>query len=552
VNYPTDQELLHDYADHNSDTAFTDLVHRHIDLVYSAALRMVRDPHLAQDVTQGVFLALARTAPKLKSRPVLSGWLYRTAQNLAANTVRSDIRRRIHEQGAIAMNDLHTRESEADWGHIEVLLDAALGELSEPERDALLLRYFERKSSREIAQLLKISDEAAQKRVSRAIRRLREFFSKRNVTIGASGLVILISANAVQAAPVGLATVISTSALLTGAAVHGSSLAAVTKALTMTTIQKSLIAGTLAVTIGAGIYEAHQAAHLRAQSRSLNEQIAQLQTNEEILSNRLAEIGYSNNLSADQFKELLKLRGEVALAQAVTTDPVTKEALALKAKMEKLQRLFVEQPQYYVPEMQLLNDKEWMAIVANEDLESANGIQKALGDVRRAAKRKFAPMMQQALKSFMDSNAGQRPGIVSDLQRYFQRPVDDAILDQYKLLSPGTIDPITGRDVSDKYVVTEKQIVDLDQDPWSIGLDASGQDILAGDRAIINGFITTLQPAINAFSAANTGNAPSSLSQIKPFLATPDQQTAFNGYDKLLQNIQINYPWFHDFPATPR
>src|SRR6266496_3674193 len=171
---------------------------------------MVCDPHLAEDVTQCVFLALAKNAAQLTDRPVLSGWLHRTAQNIAAQTVRTDVRRRAREQEAAAMNELLSAGSDVSWENIAPHLDAALGELSEPDRDALLLRYFERKSAREMAQTFGISDEAAQKRVSRAVEHLREFFAKRGVAIGASGLVVVISANAVQAAPVGLAVTVST------------------------------------------------------------------------------------------------------------------------------------------------------------------------------------------------------------------------------------------------------------------------------------------------------------------------------------------------------
>ena len=156
---------------------------------------------------------------QLTDRPVLSGWLHRTAQNLAANTVRSDVRRRAREQEAAAMNELLAAEPDTVWEHIAPHLDAALGELSEPDRDALLLRYFERKSAREMAQTLGTSEDAAQKRVSRAVERLREFFAKRGVTVGASGLVVVISANAVQAAPAGLAATISTAAVLAGTTV---------------------------------------------------------------------------------------------------------------------------------------------------------------------------------------------------------------------------------------------------------------------------------------------------------------------------------------------
>src|SRR5882724_9176234 len=179
---------------------------------------MVCDAHLAEDVTQGAFVAMAQNAGRLAEHPVLSGWLHRTAQNLAANIVRSDVRRRAREQEAAAMNQLLANESDVTWKNIAPLLDAALGELNEAERDAVLLRYFERKSAREMAQILGTSEDAAQKRVSRAVDRLREFFATRGITVGAGGLVVIISANAVQAAPVGLAASISTAVVLTGTA----------------------------------------------------------------------------------------------------------------------------------------------------------------------------------------------------------------------------------------------------------------------------------------------------------------------------------------------
>src|SRR5213083_2977278 len=125
MNNLTDQQLLRDYTGSRSEAAFAELVRRHVDLVYSAALRMVRDIHLAEDVAQGVFAALAQSAPQLRDRPVLSGWLHRTTQNLAANIVRSDVRRRAREQEAAAMNELH--DPDAVWEQVAPHLDAALG-----------------------------------------------------------------------------------------------------------------------------------------------------------------------------------------------------------------------------------------------------------------------------------------------------------------------------------------------------------------------------------------------------------------------------------------
>jgi RNA polymerase sigma factor (sigma-70 family) len=203
---------------------------------------MVCDAHLAEDVTQVAFVALAQNARDLTHRPVLSGWLHRTARNLATKVVRTEARRRAREREAAAMNELLSAEADTTWKHIAPQLDAALGELSEPDRDALLLRYFERKSASEMAQTLGISDEAAQKRVNRAVERLREFFAKRGVTVGASGLAIVISANAVQAAPVGLAVTISNAAALAGTTVAATTTATASKTIAMTTIKIKLAA----------------------------------------------------------------------------------------------------------------------------------------------------------------------------------------------------------------------------------------------------------------------------------------------------------------------
>ena len=144
MNALTDQQLLRDYTERRSEEAFAKLVQRHVDHVYSAALRMVHDAHLAEDVTQSAFVALAQNARQLADQPVLSGWLHRTAQNLAIKTVRSDARRRTHEQEA-AMDGLFATEPDAVWEQIAPHLDAALRELSRADHDALTLRYFEPK-----------------------------------------------------------------------------------------------------------------------------------------------------------------------------------------------------------------------------------------------------------------------------------------------------------------------------------------------------------------------------------------------------------------------
>ncbi|MES2924386.1 MAG: sigma-70 family RNA polymerase sigma factor [Verrucomicrobiota bacterium] len=258
MNALSDPQLLHAYAERRSEAAFAELVRRHIDLVHSAALRMVNDADLAKDVSQGVFVALAKNSGKLTDHPVLSGWLHLTTRNIAAQTVRTDVRRRNREKEVASMN-AHP-ETDVPWEEIGPHLDAALGELSEPDRDAVLLRYFENKSAQEMAATLGISGEAAQKRVSRAVERLRDNFSKRGITAGIAGLSGVISVNAVQAAPVGLAASIPASVAI-----------AASKAIAMTMLQKALVATAICASLGIAIYQTSRASRLEEQNQVLRQ-----------------------------------------------------------------------------------------------------------------------------------------------------------------------------------------------------------------------------------------------------------------------------------------
>jgi RNA polymerase sigma factor (sigma-70 family) len=348
VTDQTDQQLLRDYAEHRTEAAFVELIRRHVDIVYSAALRRVGDSHLAQDVTQAAFVSLAQNARQLAAHPVLSGWLHRTTQNITANLIRANTRRHAREQEAVTMNLLLSASSnDANWQDIAPHLDAALDELDIADRDAVMLRYFEKKSASEMATQLGISDDAAQKRVSRAVERLREFFAKRGVTVGAGGLVVVITANAVQAAPVGLAVTISTAAVLAGTTLATTTTTTTIKAIAMTTIQKTIITATIAVLAGAGIYEARQAAQLQSQVKSLQqqqaplaEQIQQLQNERDDATNGLASLLADNERLNQNTAELLRLRGEVGrlrqqLSELKTSNQSGAQALQL-AQIEDL------------------------------------------------------------------------------------------------------------------------------------------------------------------------------------------------------------------------
>src|SRR6185295_10551324 len=193
---------------------FAEIVRRHLDLVHSAALRQVRSPQLAEEVAQSTFIKLARQAQQLSPDTILTAWLYQVTRRTAIDVVRREARRQLREQIATEMNAMNA--TLADWTHIEPLLDEAMHALDENDRAAVLLRYFENKSLRQVGTTLGTSENAAQKRLSRAVERLREFLAKRGVSIAESGLVVVISANAVHAAPLGLVTTISAAAALVG------------------------------------------------------------------------------------------------------------------------------------------------------------------------------------------------------------------------------------------------------------------------------------------------------------------------------------------------
>ncbi len=289
------QQLLAEYAQNGSETAFRELVDSYLDLVYSAAVRLVDgDAHRAQDVTQTVFIDLARMARTLSRNVMLGGWLHRHTCFVATNTLRSERRRQSRERQAVEMNALHD-DPEINSAQIAPLLDEVVNKLDDADRTAILLRFFEQRDFRSVGEILGSTEDAARMRVTRALEKLRSLLKQRGLTTTAAALSVILTAGAVQSAPVGMAATISTAAFLTGTAVQTSTIIATGKTIAMTTLQKTIIGAALAAAIGAGIYQAHQASQLRSQigmlqqqQAGLNDKIGQLQQERDDAVKRLA------------------------------------------------------------------------------------------------------------------------------------------------------------------------------------------------------------------------------------------------------------------------
>jgi uncharacterized protein (TIGR03435 family) len=244
-----DMELVRQYAARQSESAFATLVSRHASLVYSAALRQARDPQLAEEITQAVFIILARKAGSLNEKTILSGWLYRTACYAASSTRKQEYRRQQREQEAYMQSTLQETQTDAAWKQMSPLLEEAMLRLGQTDRDALVLRFFEGRSLNEVGAALGASDDAAKKRVNRALEKLRKFFTKRGVSSTTAIIAGVISANSVQAAPVALAKSVTVVAIAKGAAASTSTLTLIKGALKIMAWTNAKTA----IVVGAGI-----------------------------------------------------------------------------------------------------------------------------------------------------------------------------------------------------------------------------------------------------------------------------------------------------------
>ncbi len=268
-----DATLLRRYAAERSAEAFAELVRRHLPLVHGAALRRLGgDSHRAEDVAQQVFCAVARHAARLVRHPSLTAWLYTATRNEVVSMIRAENRRRAREQLAQTMNPIAQEpEAAADWSQLRPVLDAAMDRLEERDREAVLLRFFQGLPFAEVGRAIGLHEDAARKRVERALDRLREHLRPHGIHSSAAALAALLAQQAIGAVPPGLAGAVTGAALVAG----GGAATGIAAFLTAGKLQAGLALVAAGGAVG-WVSQQQRAAALQKENAALHRQVAVL------------------------------------------------------------------------------------------------------------------------------------------------------------------------------------------------------------------------------------------------------------------------------------
>jgi RNA polymerase sigma factor (sigma-70 family) len=538
------QKLLAEYATSGSEAAFRDLLTRYLNFVYSTAVRLVDgDTHLAEDITQSVFIDLARAAPSLPKGVMVGGWLHRHTCYVGSKTLRGERRRQLRERQAVEMNSLRNDHSESNLAQVAPVLDEAIDALRPEDRTAILLRFFEQLELRAVGDALGTSEDAARKRVTRALDRLHLLLTRRGIALSTAALGTALAAEAVTAAPASLAAT-TIAATLSGTTTTTTTVVTATKAIAMTTLQKATIAATLAIVAGGGIHQAYKASQLRdqvqmlqQQQTSLTEQIQGFERERDDATHRLASLTHEKSPDT----ELLNLRAEVAALRQTARERATTESITgvWATRMVLLKQRLDRMPDKRIPEMAFLTDKDWAAATRDADLSTDDGVRQAMSALRSAAKSNFLKAMLDAIKKYaaaanggnlpgdpaqlaqaINANAALLPSELTQLKPYFDVPIEDATLQRYQFLHLGKMHD----NLSDILVKEIAPPVDTEYDTrHEIGLYSSG----AGS---VNLVADAVAAAAKDYAQANNGQMPSDPAQVAPYLKQPMEAAIVQKY----------------------
>lgn len=509
-----DHECLQQFARTNSQTAFAAVVERHVDLVYSAALRQVRSPQLAEEVAQSVFLDLSRRAADLTPNQPLAAWLYVVTRRTAVDVIRREARRQARERTAAEIAAMKTPPH--SWSRVEASLDEAMETLNDAERSAILLRFFENRSLREVGEALGISEDTAQKRVSRAVEQLRGFFQRRGVAVTAAALSTELSAHAVQLAPAGLGAAISSATTLAGGATATIALKT-PSVLAMTTLQKTFALAALVAIAGADLYQGRLLAENSAEAMALAEQNARAVVGNRDL--RLARVALAGKLNE------VERRIDGRLAAAI---PVAPADAALESQMrewlvqvDRMKQFLTQRPEWDIPELKLLSEESWFNAAAGARFESEEQFRRATASLRDRAVSLASSRIMRALNAYLQAHDGLLPGSPGELAPHFDPPIAPEILARYVMLQTGKASEVPRRDAM--HILEPKAPADVEYDAnYHIGTNGYGNNGVA--------MHTNVREAQQQFAKAHNGLNATTAEQLLPLLKWPVSAAVLQSY----------------------
>lgn len=456
---------------------------------------------------------ISRAKPlALKSTTPLVAWLHIVTRRTAIDTIRRESRRRRREQAALEITsggplESTMKSSPSVWSELEPLLDDALETLSDKDRAAVLLRYFENKSLREVGETLGTSDDAAQKRVTRAVQQLRTLFAKRGIAIGATGLVTELSAHAIHVAPAALNA--SVSANTAAASVIALSTGGnATQILVMNSFQKTLCGTMLALTLGTGVFEARIAFNQRSELNALQQSTDRFL--DETRRARLA--GGSTSRALDAARAALAVSRTSVTLNAAEDEALVSAMKAWLGRVELLKQSLVQNPELSIPELSLLPEQTWIAIAQDAQVETEEQIHAALARLRGVAENAMANTLGPALRGYVAAHDGQLPALTSELAPFFNPPVDPTVLQRYEVVRSGKLSEIPTRE-SQGDLIVQKSPIDANRDSvWRVGTNAFSSESAAS---------YAVRQAQKEFSKANEGRQATVPEDLLPYLMWP-------------------------------
>jgi RNA polymerase sigma factor (sigma-70 family) len=494
-----DADLLKRYVADRSAEAFAQLVARHLNLVYSAARRQTGSATLAEDVAQSVFIELARHAGDIKPATPLVAWLHVVTRRRALNTMRDAIRRHVREQQAAELATTLTPSEPPPWSAVEPLLDEAVESLTETDRHAILLRFFENKSLREVGAALGTTDDAAQKRVSRALDELRAFFVRRGVTITAASLASDLSAHAIQAAPAALGTAIAaapavSSALLGSAAAGARTVAAGTaQKITLAMVGAALASGLVWETTEI-FRQRREVAVAQEYSDRLQIELRQLLADQRIAGQGLRRA--QRNLTA----------------QLTSSSEIDAEIRAWLARVDRLKQLARKGGAKVIPELSLLEEKSWIDVARNAELDTPEHIAAALTELGIKAKSSLAVLFHEALSDYANAHEGLLPVDPAELAPFLVPPLPPGLFTRYEMRQSGKMFEVPQHE----WLLAERPAIARENgSQLYVARHEFGSESLSHVPEI------ELRHALRAFVAANPGRLPTAADQLLPYFPAP-------------------------------